>query len=244
MKMILHCAICDDLPEAVEAAKARAEKVFKEKNIAYEISTYTNSNQLLFDFDESRQLDLLILDIEMPGATGLEIAAMAKKVYKNCIIVFLTSYLNYAIDGYELEIFRFVPKDDENRLERAIGDAVKIINLESRKSYFVKRYDWCGKIPYKDILYISKNGKNSVIHMENEDPVKIRKPISVVFSELNSEEFIFIDRGCIANMMNVMRVDKNNWICKNGEKLAISRSSYSEIKKKLLEFWGRKMFDD
>ncbi len=243
--MVLHCAICDDSPETVQLTAERAEKVFKNKGTSYKLFTYTDSKQFLFDIDKSRQLDLAILDIEMPGASGLEIAMMIKKQHKNCLIIFLTSHINYAVDGYELEIFRFVPKSDiETRLERTISDATKIIDFDSKESYLVQKHDLVGKVKHKNILYITKSGKNSIIHCIDGEKIKVRKSLSIVYDELEAEEFIYIDRGCIANMANVQRLDKRDWICKNGDRLGISHSAFNETREKLIEFWGRKILDD
>lgn len=244
--MVLQCCICDDSPEAVKITEQKAKKVFNDRNIASELFTYTNSSEFLFDFDNTeRRIDLLILDIEMPKVSGLEVATKIKKSHKNCRIIFLTSYLNYAVDGYELEIFRFVPKAEiETRLEHTISDAVNLIDFESHRCYLVQKHDFCEKIPYKDILYIKKSVKNSVIVLEGCEPVTVRKPLSVVFEELASEDFIYIDRSCIANMANVRKIDRYWWICRNGEKIQISHSSYSKIQSKLMEFWGRKILND
>ena len=246
MNMILHCTICDDNPVAAQRAGDVTAQVLKDKNITADISVYTDSRQLMFELDPGRRIDLMILDIEMPGVSGLEIAEYVKNTNPNCRIIFLTSYMNYAVDGYELEIFRFVPKPNgEARLRAAVADAANVIDLESKKSYLIERHDMCGMLPCKYILYITKSGKNSEIyHIKSKEPIKIRKPLSVVFEELDSEEFIYIGRGCIANMANVQSVDRHEWMCKNGDRVPISASLYAEIKEKLLDFWGRKIIDD
>lgn len=72
----------------------------------------------------------------------------------------MTSHVNYAVDGYKLDIFRFVPKQDgDYRLKAALLDAANVIDLESKKSYLIERHDMCGMLPCKYILYIIKRGK-------------------------------------------------------------------------------------
>ena len=115
MNMVLHCTICDDNPSAAQQAKEIAERAFYEKNISADISVYTDSGQLMFELDDNKQIDILILDIEMPKVSGFEIAEYVKKSNPNCLIIFMTSYVNYAVDGYELDIFRFVPKQKTRR---------------------------------------------------------------------------------------------------------------------------------
>lgn len=215
MNMILHCTICDDNPSAVKREKEIADRAFCEMNISADISVYTDSSQFMFELGDNKQMDILILDIEMPKMSGFD-------------------------------IFRFVPKQDgDYRLKDALLDATNVIDLESKKSYLIERHDMCGMLPCKYILYIIKRGKNSEIyHLKSKEPIKIRKPLSVVFEELDSNEFIYISRGCIANMENVEKVDRREWVCKNGDRVPISASLYAEIKKKLLDFWGNKIIHD
>lgn len=178
-------------------------------------------------------------------------AQQAKKIaerafYEKNISADISVYTDSSQFMFELDIFRFVPKQDgDYRLKTALLDAAGVIDLESKKSYFIERHDMCGMLPCKYILYITKRGKNSEIyHLKSKEPIKIRKPLSVVFEELDSNEFIYISRGCIANMANVQKVDRREWVCKNGDRVPISASLYAEIKEKLLDFWGRKIICD
>lgn len=233
----LRCVICDDNRESAETAKNKAEKVFRMKNIRYEIIVYTSSKQMLFELDGSQHIDLVILDIQMPSVSGLKIAEEIKKFNKTCHIIFLSSYINYAVDGYELEVFRFIPKSDiERRLGRAISDAVDIIEAEENQCYLIQKRNMSCKIMYCDILYITKCDKNSVFHCKNNQVFTVRKPLRRVFSELDSECFIYSDRGCIVNISNAVRIERAELTCNNGDRLPISRSSYANVKKRFINY--------
>ena len=67
---------------------------------------------------------------------------------------------------------------------------------------------------------------------------KVRKSLQRVFDELNAPEFIFIDRGYIVNIIQIMKISDSTAILKNGEQLPISRSHLQEVKQKINEFWG------
>lgn len=242
--MIFQCAICDDEPTVAHATKSKVDDILSKLDISYRISIYTNSKQLLFEMDGCNQFDLLIIDIEMPEVSGLKIAEIANKYYKNSLVILLTSHLNYAIEGYEMNVFRFIPKEQtDERLERYVVDAVKMITNVLQKSYVVKRHDLVEKVFYNDIFYITKDGKNSILHLGNRDSIRVRKPLAVVLQELNSEEFVYIDRGCIANMSNLHRLHNREWLCENGEMLMMSTAAYSTIKPKLLEFWSKSIVE-
>ncbi len=55
----------------------------------------------MFELGDNKQMDILILDIEMPKMSGFEIANYVKKSNPNCLIIFMTSHVNYAVDGYK-----------------------------------------------------------------------------------------------------------------------------------------------
>lgn len=79
-------------------------------------------------------------------------------------IIFITSHIEYAIDAFELSIFRYVPKTDlDKRLPAAIRDAIKLIELEDGKTYTIQTNSRLEKIPYREIYYIERDGKNASI---------------------------------------------------------------------------------
>ena len=75
-------------------------------------------------------------------------------------IIFITSHVEYAIDAFELSIFRYVPKNDiARRLPGAICDAIRLIELEEGQFYTIQTNSRLEKIPYKEILFLSRDGK-------------------------------------------------------------------------------------
>ena len=236
---MLRIAVCDDEKELTESNKAILEAVLKEVGVTGEITTYTDSRNLLYDITEDNfHYDLLLSDIEMPNISGMELAEKIKPFLPEIRIIFITSHIEYAIDAFELSIFRYVPKaDTEKRLPTAIKDAVSLINLEADKSYTIQVKGRFEKIPFRDILFIERDGKNAAINT-TDGISKVRKSLQAVFDELNSEEFIFIDRGYIVNLIHVMQVKNNTAVLKNGTVLPISRSHLQTVKEHINSYWG------
>ena len=236
---MLRIAVCDDEKDLTESNKAILEAVLKEVGVTGEITTYTDSRNLLYDITEDNfHYDLLLSDIEMPNISGMELAERIKPFLPDIRIIFITSHIEYAIDAFELSIFRYVPKSDtEKRLPAAIKDAVSLINLEADKCYTIQAKGRFEKIPFRDILYIERDGKNTAINTAD-GVSKVRKSLQVVFDELNSEEFIFIDRGYIVNLIHIMQIKNNTAVLKNGVILPISRSHLQTVKEQINSYWG------
>ncbi len=236
---MLRIAICDDDSATVQSNRSIAEDCLKQCGSAGEIAAYTHSDNLLYDITEDGFFfDLILLDIEMPGSTGMELAGKIRPFLPNVKIIFITSHVEYAIDAFELSIFRYVPKHDiARRLPGAICDAIWLIELEEGKFYTIQTNSRLEKIPYKEILFIERDGKNASITTAG-GAAKARKSLQQVYEELGAEEFIFIDRGCIVNMIHVTQVKEGMAVLKNGAALPISRSHLQEVKMRINAYWG------
>ncbi len=237
---MIRIAICDDDQESVALHEDIVKRSLQTCGIGYEIVTYTQSSNLLYDItDDSFFYDLILLDIEMPGVTGMEISERIKPYLPNVKIIFVTSHIEYAIDAFELSIFRYVPKNNlDNKLATAVVDAAKLIELETDREYVIQAAGRMEKIPYKDIFYVQRDGgKNSMI-VSSIGTSKVRKSLQQVFEELNTPEFIFIDRGYIVNIIQIMKISDGMAYLKSGETLPISRSHLQEVKQQINKFWG------
>lgn len=237
---VIQIAICDDDKESVARHEDIVKRSLQACGIGYEITKYTQSSNLLYDItDDSFFYDLILLDIEMPGMTGMEISERIKPFLPNIKIIFVTSHIEYAIDAFELSIFRYVPKNNlDNKLVSAVTDAAKLIELETDREYVIQAAGRMEKIPYKDIFYVQRDGgKNSMI-VSGMGTSKVRKSLQKVFEELNTPEFIFIDRGYIVNIIQIMKISDGMAYLKNGEMLPISRSHLKEVKQQINKFWG------
>ena len=194
---MLRIAICDD-DEAAECAHRKAvEDCLGQSGSEGEVVAYTRSDNLLYDIAQDRFFyDLLLLDIEMPGSSGMGLAQKIRPFLPQVKIIFVTSHVEYAIDAFELSVFRYVPKQEmDRRLPAALRDAIRLLSLEEGQTYTIRTNSRLEKIPWKDILYLEREGKNTSIVTVQGSPAKVRKSLQQVYEELDAEEFIYIDRG-------------------------------------------------
>lgn len=236
---MLHIAICDDDPAAVQTHREITEQSLQQCQCAGEISIYTHSDNLLYDITQDHFFfDLILLDIEMPGCTGMEMAEQIRPHLPQGKIIFITSHVEYAIDAFALSIFRYVPKAElAQRLPAALRDAIALITLEDGKTYTIQTSSRLEKLPYREIYFIERDGKNARI--TTADGVsKVRKSLQQVYEELGAEEFLYIDRGCIVNLIHVMQIKDGMAVLKNGVALPISRSHLQAVKAEINHYWG------
>ncbi len=236
---MLRIAVCDDDSATVYENQKAAKDCLKQCGSIGEVIAYPHSGKLLYVITEDGFFfDLILLDIEMPDNSGMELAEKIRPFLPDVKIIFITSHVEYAIDAFALSIFRYVPKSDrDQRLPAALLDAIRLIQLEEGKVYTIHTNSRLEKIPLKEILYIERDGKNAVITSSN-GKARVRKSLQQVFEELGAEEFLFIDRGCIVNMIHIMQVREGMVVLKNGVSLPVSRSHLQDVKAQINTYWG------
>lgn len=239
---MVHIAICDDDSNMVKYLCNLVQSFLKTHKIIGKVVAYTNAEALLFDTQGDTYYDLIFLDIEMEKLNGMEAAARIREYDAGCLIIFLTSHLEYAVDAFQLSVFRYIPKAQiAERLETDLASALKKIQEDNEKYYVSYSHKSLEKIYHKDILFIQKDGKNSVLYTQTKGIVKIRKSLSDLFSELSSDEFIFTDRGCIVNIIHIMKIENDLIYLRNGEKIYISKPNVKSVKLKTAMFWSDRL---
>ena len=239
---MINCVICDDDAAIAEQAKAITEAVFHNNDCGVRITTYTSAVLLLSDILEYKPVDLAILDIEMPHYTGMQLAEEIKHRFPDCCIIFLTSHIKYAVESYELQIFRYTPKSDiETKLPIYIADAIHLLRLQKAQTYTILKNNHLEQLPYKQILCIEKDGKYAVITCVDNREIRVRKPLGQVLDELDETEFALVDRGCVVNIALISRIGDHEVICRNGARFSISRSRLKETKVQIADYWGGKI---
>lgn len=239
---MIYIAICEDDQNSLEILKKNVTRYIKENNILANITAYQKSKLLKYDIQDGKYYDLILSDIKMPEIDGIELVSYIKKYLPNSLIIFITSYLKYAVDAFELSVFRYIPKNSiAKRLPHALEDAIHLISLQADDYFVIETQTKIEKILYKKIIYIQKEGKNSIIVLSDGTTTKIRKSLTQLYNELKQDMFTYIERGTIVNLIHILSL--NNGIIKldNGHILHSSRLKFEETKSKLSEFWGNNL---
>lgn len=233
---MIRIAILDDEEFCLEKEKKITENYFSGKKIPFVIETYQSAEWFLYGLKEEA-FDLYILDVDMPGKNGIQVAKEIRKLYPEPVIIFITNYIDYAVEAYEVNTYRYIPKVVlEQKLPESY-DALLPEILEKEEHYYViERRGGVEKIAYSDIFYIRKEGKYAVfVHKRGES--KLRASLISVLDELNSREFYQIDKGYIANIRHVMKLKGYDLYMRDGTILAVVESRFAGLKRAILDYW-------
>lgn len=233
---MISVLILDDDVRYLDKVKGLTGAYFSQKGLSCKIEICQNADWVLSGIKEARY-DIYVLDIDMPQKNGMEVAREIRKVYPDPIIIFLTNFVDYAIEAYEVSAWRYIPKEAMDRKLPEGYDALLPRLLEKeKKSYIIEKKSDLEKICYDDIWYLKKEGRYTVItHLNGKS--RVRKSLSDVFGELNSSEFIMIDKGVIVNIRNVMNLKEHVLQMRDGTKLVVGSHKVSQVRRTIVDFW-------
>jgi len=117
---MLNIAICDDDKNTIQQVLALLNEVKTKHYIDFKIDANTDGE---FSVDKNAIYDIAILDIEMQGINGLEVAENLKRNNPDVIVIILTSYSDYLDSAMKISVFRYLSKPiDSTKLEQLIID--------------------------------------------------------------------------------------------------------------------------
>lgn len=188
-----------------------------------------NSAQKALDFISENTVDILFLDIEMPGMNGLD---FARKCPKNVKVIFSTAFEQFAIEGFNLSAIDYILKPySVDRFNQAVEKAIRIIELESLQKRvgeeIVVKVNYSNKkIKLDSILYIESLDDNITINLENRDSITFRNTLKAFTQELPSTRFMRIHRSYVIALDKINSYQKNKVVI--GEKELPVSTQYKE----------------
>lgn len=237
--MVYRIVVCDDDKVYADKTGQFIQAYCKRNKISVSLDIFYESGPVLDAVESRKNYDLCILDIEMRKFSGLEIAKRIKETEPKTLVILLTAHIEFAVAGYDLNVFRYIPKTDfANRMEAALEAAFDWLAFQEGKFYFIRNSRRFEKIAYNEICYMYKKQKNTMIFTESGEEIPVRKTLAEIYKELNSDEFIYIDRCYIINILKVKRIDGRKVFLPCGVTLNMSIAHSAQTRKQINQFWG------
>lgn len=186
--------------------------------------------------------DIALLDIDYidQNYNGIDIAKRLRRFRKDAIIIFVTNFIEYAPEGYEVQAFRYILKRNlKSDLKPYIEQA--LLHLQSNKETLKIQVN--GEfidLLIEDILYMEVMQHTVTVYVQR---TGVRNGVRsyVVYSTLTDLEealaergFLRIHKSYLVNMRHIAKFQSKAAVLDNGTTLRVGEKSYSENKKKYL----------
>ena len=202
------------------------------------IDTYEKAKDFLAAFETVRY-QILISDVDMPEMNGIEMGKKARDCDPNIYIIFLTAYVEYAIESYRMEAYQYILKEDvEERLPEIIKRLIGIVRNHSVKYCYIGSDTHRIKMCQDDIIHIRKTkGTKYVSFCTTEGEIRERSSIEKVLEKLGREDFIVVERGSVVNLRHIMKVRDNVIYLSNGDAVEASHARIKKVKENIRKYW-------
>ena len=161
-----------------------------------------------YNYLNSGQIDLLFLDIEMPGMTGIE---LTKKLgSKKSLIIFTTAKTDYAVEAFELNVVDYIVKpvtisrflQAVEKAKEAFDSNKQEVKIEAQEFVFVKDNGILKKLNVDDILYLEAMGDYVKVHTAQKFHV-LHSTLKSIEEKLPPNKFLRIHRSYIVSLHKI-----------------------------------------
>lgn len=239
---MLNIAICDDDEIYGKEIEKIISNYCEERNIEYQAEIFLSGNDLLLSQEKVSRFQVVYLDISMSGLNGIQVAEKLRRWCKDIYIVFVTSYIDFSLEGYRVEALRYIMKD-YNTLQSGIVESLDAlfqkIKLRSDTKEFCFR-EGMRKIPLRQIEMIESN-LHDLYFTVNLHSVEKKYTMAGKLNDMQMilpDDFIRIHQSYLVNICYIQDVSNYQAIFKNGRILPIARSKYRDVKERFLLYEG------
>ena len=232
--MKLKIAVCDDdASQRTYLLQTVASWVSRNRHLV-ECREYADARAFLFDYAAEKDFDILLLDIEMPGMSGIELAKTVRKENAAVQIVFVTGYYEYFSDGFDVSALHYLIKPvSQEKLWPVLDRAVSNLAYRQR-TVLLSTTDGDIKIPLADILYVEAENMHIAVHTVRET---YRSRIGLTkFAAQLDETFYKVHRSFVVALKYIKKITRTEVTMANGDTIPLSRGTYDAVHTALIKY--------
>lgn len=227
----MRIAVCDDEPQYRQQAVQAIHECTRSLDILTDV--FENGNDFLQSFRKN-PYDLIFLDIEMPEIDGISLARKLRELSRDVPIVFLTSHIEYALEGYEVNALRYLTKPIRSEKLQELLDYVQE-RLQEQRTLWLKTDMGEERVLVKEILYLEAQNQNILIRTAERDYL-VRYNLGEYEKEFSQDGFFRIHRGYLVALRHIKSLGRHEVTLSGNTILPVSRTKEKALKEALFQY--------
>ena len=224
--------ICDDEQDQIEYFASVVSAWSAQNSYTCDVTTFTSAESFLFEYEDNKTYDILLLDVEMKNITGIELAKRIRRDNSRAEIIFITSHFEFIGEGYEVDALHYLIKPiSEEKLMQVLSKAVEKLSVEP-PSVVINCNGETVKLFEADILYVESFLHYIMIRTRDKE-YKIKESISA-FEQKLSDDFYRIHRSYLVSLKHISRISRTSVNIGKTE-LPLSRGKYDDINRAFIK---------
>lgn len=240
---MLRLALCDD----EEDQRARVGAMLQEyaaarPGLAVKLSVFSSGIDLLAAAQESGGFDLYVLDVVMPGLSGIQLGLRLRELGSTGPIIYLTVSPEYAVDSYAARAFYYLMKPIQPQLlAQVLDQAAEELSRRRAACVTVKTRQGLQLARFDQILYVELAGRTLRYHLaggERLDSITVRKAFAEEIAPLlNDPSFFLCGASYAANLFYVTAVEKDTLRLDGGVRVPLPRGLAGKARQRWQDYW-------
>ena len=237
---MLKIAICDDEKEFRSAAEQMLKLYMADKSAQFLADTFDVSSDLIDATEKGTVYDIYLLDIYMPGVTGMSIATELRNRDIKSPIIFLTSSTDHALEAFGVDATHYLLKPyTKDSFYVGMDKAMQSIASHKNDSVILKVDNDYRSILVSKLIYCEAEDKYQRLYLENGEKLLIRISGADLYKQLSQfDSFYHCGRAHIINLDYISRVTVEGVIFKNGRALKLPHTVLAGLKKAFFNYFN------
>ncbi len=239
---MIKIAICDDEDYFKETILNLLKDYFLDKGIDYEAKVFDSGIQLIELEESIRNYDLIFLDINMPELNGIETAKQIRNYTQDTFLVFISSYLEYSLEGYKVNAIRYLLKNSDN-FEREFAECLDAIISKIDYAKIKQLFEFKeGKreVQLDNIMYVESNLHKLTFSIMEDEVVKytMYEKLDIIEEKMRIKSFCRIHKSYLVNLKYIVDMRRYKVILVDRQELNTSKARYKDVFMQFLEMQG------
>lgn len=236
---MISIAVCDDMEPLVDKLEMLIKEYANASKEEIRVDKYTSGIILVDKY--KGDYDLIFLDIKMPLMDGITVAEKIRYRDTKVSIIFLTSLVQYALEGYRVNAFNYLIKPiNYKRLKQELDTWHNKFKQKEEPFLIVRNDTGSYKILLKSLSYIETYNRNLLLHTEDKSIISYKK-LQDMEQELLESGFARCHTSFLVNMFYVESVENMEAVLLTNERLPISKLKKKNFMSRLANYWGGKL---
>lgn len=229
---MLRIAVCDDEQLYLDKTRAMLEQYAAAHDIEITAEAFIGPSALLDSIESGERHDIYLLDIYMPGVSGMSVATELRSKGVRSPIIFLTSSTEHAVEAFGVDATHYLLKPyTQQNFFAAMDKAMQSISSHAEESIVLKIDGEYRNVPVDHILYCEAANNYQRLWMKDSDTLLVRMTASELYDMLvGFDSFYRCGRAYILNLNHVKKVTANSAVLKNGVELPLPHSAVAPLR--------------
>lgn len=240
---MIKVAFCDDDLSVLNQLNTLIDKYRVERNQEIVYVDFNSPLELMAQIEKGLRLDVLFLDVVMPGENGIEVAREIRQYDTNMKIIFLTSSAEFAVESYAVGAYFYQLKPIwEESFFRLMDQVISECEKAQQYSLILRCKSGITRIDLNKLEYCEVIGRTLLFHMENGMVLERNGSLDELLGYLKQyTNFIRPHRSFVINMEYIQNISYKAVVMECLSEIPIPRGKYTELKDMYLEYvFGKK----